>query len=196
MEQVQLSSVKYSPSTISKKSEDLSSTISLRNGAGFTLVELMLYVGISSILLMSTSFFMSALLTSRVKNQTIAEVDQQGMQVMHVITQALRNASTINSPAQGASGPSLSLNTYTGSLNPTIFNLSGGVISITEGVATPVALNNSRVSVSALTFYNLSRGGTPGTIRVQFTLSYINNIGRSEYNYSKVFIGSASLRQP
>lgn len=189
MELFQLSFVKNS-------SRGFPSAIFKKNSTGFTLIELMLYVGLASILLMSTSLFLSVLLTSRVKNQTIAEVEGQGIQVMQIITQTLRNADSVNLPLPGATLSSLNLITYTGSLNPTIFDLSSGVIRITEGAGAPVALTNTRVSVSSLTFQNLSRLNTPYTIRIQFTLSYINSIGRNEYNYSKTFIGSASLRQP
>src|SRR3989344_8594659 len=81
---------------------------------GFTLVELLLYVAISSVILLVTSLFLSVLLESRIKSQVIAEVEQQGAQVMQIMTQSIRNAETINSPAQGVSGASLSINTIAG----------------------------------------------------------------------------------
>ena len=163
---------------------------------GFTLLELLLYISISSIILLVTSLFLSTLLEGRVKNQTIAEVEQQGVQVMQIITQTLRNADTINSPSIGLNSSSLSVNTIVGSNNPTIFDLSGGVIRIKEGTGNVVPLTNSKITVSSLSFFNLSRVGTPGVIRVQFNLSFVNNSGRNEYSFSKTFTGSASLRQP
>src|SRR3990167_11517142 len=83
----------------------------LQANSGFTLIELLLYVAISSVMLLITSLFLQTLLQSRIKNQTIAEVEQQGLAVMQLITQAARNADSINSPATGASAVSLSLNT-------------------------------------------------------------------------------------
>ena len=173
------------------------SPILIKNTAhGFTLIELLLYVAISSIILLAISAFLSTLLESRVKNQTIAEVEQQGAQVMQTVTQAVRNADLINSPAAGASAATLSINTYVGGNNPTLVDLSSGVIRMTEGVGSPVALTNSRITASALTFQNLSRASTPGIIRVSFILTQINSSGRNEYNFSKTFNASASLRQP
>ena len=163
---------------------------------GFTLIELLLYVGISSVMLLAISVFLSTLLQSRIKNQTIAEVGQQGLQVMQLITQTVRNADVLNSPLQGASASSLSLNTYTAGNNPTVFDLSGGAIRITEGATAAVILSNTRVTASALTFQNLSRANTPGTIRIQFTITHVNTEGRNEYQYTKTFVGSATLRQP
>lgn len=166
------------------------------SGAGFTLIELLLYVGLALILLLVTSFFLSTLLESRIKNQTIAEVEQQGLAVMQFITQTARNAEAITSPVQSASASSLTLDVITGASDPTIFDLASGVIRIKEGAEGTVALNNSRVTASALTFQNLSRTSTPGTIRIQFTLTHTNPEGRNEYSFSKTFSGSATLRQP
>ena len=163
---------------------------------GFTLIELLLYIAISSLILLVITIFLSTLLESRVKNQTIAEVEQQGVQVMQLITQTLRNADTINSPATSASASTLSVNTYTGANNPTIFDLSSGGIRTTEGTGSAVSLTNARVTASALTFQNLSRVSTPGTVRISLTLTQVNPSGRNEYDFSKTFIGSASLRQP
>jgi len=50
--------------------------------------------------------------------------------------------------------------------------------------------------VTDLTFYEVSENGAPGAIKFQFTISYINLDGRSEFDYSKTFIGGASLRHP
>ncbi len=168
----------------------------LQTNSGLTLIELLLYVAISSVLLLVISFFLFTLLQSRIKNQTIAEVEQQGLQVVQVITQTARNATGINTPGDGTSGSSLSLGVIAGVNDPSVFDSSGGVIRIKEGAGSAVALTNSRVSVSSLTFQNLSRNNTLGTIRVQFTLTHINSAGRNEYSFSKTFTGSATLRQP
>ena len=163
---------------------------------GFTLVELLLYVSIASFILLVTSVFLSTLVQSRVKNQTIAEVEQQGLSLMQSMTHAIRNADTINAPAQGTSASALSVNTIVPGNNPTIFDLAGAVLQMKEGAAAAVPLTNSRVSVSGLLFSNVSRPGTPGTVRIQFTLTHMNPEGRNEYDFSKTFIGSATLRHP
>jgi type II secretory pathway pseudopilin PulG len=161
---------------------------------GFTLIELLLYISIAAFMLLTISFFLGTLFESRIKNQTIVEVEQQGLQVMQTITQATRNAEAINSPAIGENSSSLSLDVVTLTDDPTVFDLSDGEVRVTEGASLPVSLTNSRVGVSALTFKNLSRTGTPGIIRVQFTITHLSPEGRSEYNYEKTFYGSASIR--
>ncbi|MBI2645179.1 prepilin-type N-terminal cleavage/methylation domain-containing protein [Candidatus Uhrbacteria bacterium] len=162
---------------------------------GFTLIELLLYVTISSVLLLVISAFLSSLLQSRVKNQTIAEVEQQGVQVMHIITQTALNAQSITSPTQGMSVSSLTLNVTATTSDPTIFDLSNGAIRIKEGAANAISLTNSRITASALTFQNLSRSATPGTVRIHYTLTHLNPSGRNEYDFTKTFVSSATLRQ-
>ncbi len=163
---------------------------------GFTLIETLLYVALTSILLLALSAFLFILLESRIKNQTIAEVEQQGLQVMQLITQTVRNAEAITSPSIGTSASTVTLDVVTAANDPTVFDLSGGVLRITEGAGSPISLSNTHVTVSSLTVQNLSRASTPGTIRIFFTLTHVNPDGRNEYNFSKTFYASASLRQP
>lgn len=163
---------------------------------GFTLIELLLYVSIASTILLVSTLFMQTLLESRVKNQTIAEVEQQGLQVMQQITQTVRNAENITSPSVGNSASSLTLDVVNASDDPTVFDLSGDTIRVSEGVGSPVALTNSRVTATSLNFQNLSRADTPSIVRISFTLTHVNPEGRQEYNFEKTFYASASLRQP
>jgi prepilin-type N-terminal cleavage/methylation domain-containing protein len=163
---------------------------------GFTLIELLLYIAVASIILLVSTLFLFSLLESRVKNQTIAEVEQQGLQVMQVITQTIRNAEAVNSPAQGTSASTLSLDVVNATFDPTVFNLSSEVMNIKEGTNAAISLTNSRVIASGLSFQNLSRANTPGTVRVQYTLTHRNPDGRNEYSFAKTFVGSATLRQP
>lgn len=164
--------------------------------SGFSLVELLLYISILALILLSISVFLSTLLSSRVKNQTISEVESQGLQAMHLITQTIRNSASITTPAQGVSAASISLSTYTSELNPTIFDISGGALRVSEGGGPAVSLTNSRVTVSALSFQNVSRSNTPGSVRISFTISSVNSSGRNEYQFQKTFVATASLRQP
>lgn len=161
---------------------------------GFTLLELLLYLVVVPFILLSISAFFFLFPEARVKNQTSMEVEEQGAVIMNIITQTIRNAEGITIPTIGTSASSLTLDVVPLADDPTIFNLSGSTFQITEGGNT-VTLTNTQVAVSGLTFQNISRPDTPGIIRVQFTLQYVNPEGRYEYNYQKTFYGSASLRQ-
>lgn len=167
----------------------------MKKNNGFTLIELLLYISIAAIIVFTTASLLRFTLESRVKNQTIAEVEQQGTQVMQLITQTIRNGTAINSPTIGNSASSLSLTVVDGVSSPTVFDLSAGVVRITEGAGAATNLTSSKVTVSNLNFQNLSRTGTPNTIRVSFTITYINSSGRFEYSFTQNFYGSADLRK-
>jgi prepilin-type N-terminal cleavage/methylation domain-containing protein len=141
---------------------------------GFTLIELLLYLSLSAIIIFITTMFLMTLLEVRVKNQTIATVDQEGNQTMSLITQSIRNATTINSPVIGAQDSTLSLTTGVAGKDPTIFTLSGGAITMTEGVNPPVPLTSNLVVISNLNFRNLSRPNTPGNVDITFTVDHIH----------------------
>lgn len=163
--------------------------------SGFTLVELLLSAGLIAVILLAVSIFLSAMLSSRVKNLTTAEVEQQGAQVVQLITQDIRNAEAISWPTPGESAGYLWFNSADFSRNPVIYYLSGGAILIWESPGPSIPLTSPRVTASNMIVRNLSRDNTPDTIRIQFTLTYINPELRNEYDYSKTFYGSANLRQ-
>ncbi len=167
----------------------------IQNKHGFTLIEFILYVAILSVVLVGIVTFMLMILHSRVKNQVISEVEQQGVQVMQIITQTIRNAEDINSPSPGSSASSLSIDVVTVVDDLTIFDLNSGVIRIKQGVASEISLTSDKITASGLNFQNIPRAGTADTIKIEFTLTYTNLSGDILYNYSQTFYGSASLRQ-
>ncbi|MFC1645112.1 PilW family protein [Patescibacteria group bacterium] len=167
----------------------------IKTKKGFTLVELLLYVSIASAMMFSLVAFAMMTVESNVKNQAVIDVEQQGVQIMQLVKQVIRNSEGINSPAQGVSSGTISMDVVNVGDDPTIFDVSSGVFRITEGVGSAIDITNSRVTVSGLSFYNLSRTDTPGVVRIQFTITHNNPEGRNEYDYSKTFYGTASLRQ-
>lgn len=146
-----------------------------KNKRGFTLIEMLLYVAIFTIFVGSLFSFLTMMTSSRLNNQYLLEVNNQGNQAIRVITQTIRNANSINSPGISGSASSLSLETVNSATNPTVFSSSGGVLYITEGSGSPIALTNDKVSISNLLFLNLSKVNTPGSIQVRFTLSTNSN---------------------
>lgn len=163
---------------------------------GLSLIEMLLYVGISSIILLSLSLFLTFILGQRVKNQSISDVNQQGLQVMQLVTQTIRNARSIDSPSIGATSTSLSMTMPDPLLSPTVFDIVNGVVRIKEGTNAVIPLTNSHISVSSLIFQNISSASsTDRIVRTSFNVDHINVNGRNENSFSKSFMGSATLRQ-
>jgi len=112
---------------------------------GFTLVEMVIYIGAAMIVLGSINGLIFLLISSRAKSWAVAEVEQQGAFAMNNITQAIRNAKSINLPGQATSGSTLNLNVIEVGDDPTIFNLASGKIQIKEGLATTIDLTSDQV---------------------------------------------------
>ena len=168
----------------------------VRNQKGFTLVEMILYVSVCSILLLTISTFLSFLLGARIRSQAMTEVNQQGFRAMNLIALTIRNARSIEVPVISASSSVLSLTTKDPNLNPTVFDIASGTLRIQEGGKQPVVLTNSRVIVSNLVFENLSAtSSAERIIRVSFTVDNKNVSGKDEYSFTKDFSESATLRR-
>jgi len=164
----------------------------LKKSKGFTLIELILYVGIVGVVLLVVSIFFMTLLTSRIKNETVSEVELQGTQVVQMITQNIRNAEAVSVPAKGETSSSLVITKEDENI---AFSLDDGVIYTQEGSGNLINLTNNRVLVSSLLFENTGKENAPDSIRINFILSHVNHTGRNEYSFTKSFLGSASLRR-
>ena len=163
-----------------------------KKAPGFTLIETVLYVSIASLLLLAISFFLTNMLQTRSKSVAIAEVEGQGIQAMQLLTQTVRNAATLSTPAPGASTTALWLVSGTGV--PTVFSVASGTIQIQEASGTPAALTNTKVVASGLSFANLGTASTSGSVRIQFTLTMTNFASTSGFSYAKTFVGTATVR--
>lgn len=166
----------------------------LRNHTGYTLIELLLYVALLGILLSGVAALFGAVGDARVKNQTITEVNDQGRFAIDYMTRTVRNATSITVPALGATGASLSLVVPTGSLSPTVFSISNGVLQVQEGSNAAVALTSSDVVVSNLTVKNVSRSGTSGVVQISLTLDQPGTSTQNQYDYQRTFTTSAGVR--
>jgi type II secretory pathway pseudopilin PulG len=168
-------------------------TIALKN-KGYSLIELLLYITIVGTLLFTITLFFGVATDSRIKNQTISEVDQQGKFILDTITQHIRNADRINIPTVGATTNQLDIDVFTPARANTKFQQIDNKIQITRESLTSF-LNSDLVIVSDLQFQNLARSSTPGIVRVSFIINRYNPSNRNVYDYQKLFVGSAALRQ-
>jgi len=162
---------------------------------GFTLVEFLLYIGILVMILALASSFLWSFLFGNIKERNYQEVQQNGTFVLAKITQEIKKASQINSPSPGAASDSLSLVMASSSLNPTIFDITNGKLRIAQGARGPFELTSNEVRVSRLQFTNLSYQNTPGAVRIELTLEYLNPEGRAEYEASINLQSTVSLVQ-
>lgn len=164
----------------------------MKTRTGNTLVEFLLYIGIVTILLLVSSSLVFNLLDGKAKLQAFEEVSQNQRLALHRMELAIRNATNIMSPAQGATGTQLILRT--GSVTTTFFLSSSTIQMAEQGVAT-TSLTASELTVSQLLFRNLSATSTPSTIRIQISASSTNPAADPDFSAAQPIYGSATVRR-
>ncbi|MFQ6083749.1 MAG: hypothetical protein ACE5WD_10355 [Candidatus Aminicenantia bacterium] len=162
---------------------------------GFTLIELIIYIGIVAGVLLVVLNFGWEIIYGDVKSQTIREVQQNMRFSMEKINESILGAKTISSPPFGSSSDSLSLTMQDLNLDPTIFEVINNKLTITQGGDGPYELTNDRVRVDNLNFTNVSYEGAPGAIRVQITLEHVNPNNLKQYEASLEAETTISLRR-
>jgi Tfp pilus assembly protein PilW len=169
--------------------------ITKRATKGFTLLEVILYISLAVFALFATSILFSLVLEAKLKQEAIAEVEEQGSLVLRIVTQTIRNANGLNNLSPGNSNTNnLSLITPSTDTNPTIFNLVNGALESTIGLKETTRLTSPYVAMSDLRFQNLGQNNTTGTVRIQFTLTTTNAQKGYQYAYQQTFYGSATIR--
>lgn len=131
----------------------------------FTLVELILYVGLSVVVVTSMLNFVVTLSKTRGKEGSRIELQQQlriGAERMAATVRHAQHIDVTSSTFGTASGV-LKL-TMSGSMNPTTFSLSGGSIYAREG-ASAGRVTAPTIRMEELRFINLTASGTFGTVQ-------------------------------
>ncbi len=166
-----------------------------RTQNGTTLIEILLYLALISTLVMAVLAFFSAVISAREKAATMLNVDQQSMQIMQQINQEVRSSDGIASPLPGESAGSLSLSQGSEDSESVLtFSLEDGRLVLNDVTSEVSYLNSGYVSITELSFKNVSRPETNDCIRIQFTISHVNPDGRSEMSYTKNYYGGACVR--
>ncbi len=161
----------------------------------FSLIEILLYISMVSIIILAVSTLLAMILNARIKTETMLEVESQGQFLVETITKSINEAQSVNLPA-ATTGDSLSLATNDVNTTPTVYALSSGALTIAEGALPNEKLTNSKITVSNLNFTNTQNAGsTSGAIQVNFTISFNNTSNRNEYDYQKTFQTTASIEK-
>ena len=113
---------------------------------GITLIELLLYISLVAVIVLSISSFFVLIQRDDVKNQVMTNVNDEGKTVIDIINRAIREAKGITTPAAGTSDNSLVLSMADPVKDPTIFSVdTNGILNMKEGASSPVAITDSRV---------------------------------------------------
>ena len=162
---------------------------------GFTLLETLLFIGASSIIVLIIAGLLNLILVAQTKQTIISEIEETGTRALTIISTTVQDASSVASPTIGQSSTSLTLIRRAGVDTPTVLEIASSTLQLREGVQPASALHSSRIAPSQLAVVNFSpTTSTPGIVDIRFTLSSINPSSRPEYEYSRTFQSSFSLR--
>lgn len=144
-----------------------------RTHGGLTLIEILLYMGLFSILMFG--LFVSAIniFQNIDRNQTKTMVQEEGNFLMAKIDSSLTGVTTVSTPPSGSSDNTL---TVTNAGIPLIFSLNGKDLQLKRGGSPTVTLNNSNVTVLApifspfVIFTHTGTGSNPEYVTASFRL--------------------------
>ncbi len=174
-----------------------------RAKSGLTLIEILLYIGIVSGVLIAASTFAWNIIGSKTKSQVMLEVDANATITLERLTQLIREARDIDSSSlleanladSANAGESLTLTMRTASQNPTVIDVDNGILRILRGAGTAVALTSNLVRVSDLTFTNhtLASGKTKN-LGITLSIENVNPENRQERAASIILRSAVELR--
>ena len=160
------------------------------NSLGFTFIELILYLGIVTIVLMAIVPFGITVIASGAKSSTQQEVYDQSRLVSEKLLQQIRGSNGINTGSSNfdvniaSSAGQLSLSQADSTANPTIIDVSGGKIRIKRGAGVATTLNSTNTTVSSLVFTNYSSSDGKSK-NVGFVMTIIANYNSAGQQYQE-----------
>lgn len=168
----------------------LKKNIKKLNNRGVTLLEVLLYVVLATIILGAIVAFIFSFSSTSAKSDLIRDINKQGSFAIDSVLKEIRLADGITTPSASSTSNSLEINQ--GSTTVSVV-LNSNKIGITRGTSSEEFVTNSSVYVSNLSFVNLSKSGTNGTIQVSFDIEDNASSSRFEFSYSESFLSSATL---
>lgn len=156
---------------------------------GFTLVELLLYMGILALLLLVQTQILTSVLSVQLESEANTSVSWDARFIMARLIYDINRAENIVTPAT----PSAQTNSLTLTINgiSNTYSLSGGNLLISNNLG-PDNLNSDATSISNLSFKRL--GNTGGKNTVTFSLTITSITQREHGPESRTIQATAGLR--
>jgi len=137
---------------------------------GFTLVELLIYIGMISILFIVLTQVFGSILDAQLESEATSSVQQDGRFILSRFSYDIRRSDDIILPAAlGDQSSSLQLNI--GGVNYT-YSLNSGDLELTNDIGTN-AINSGDTTVSNLQFTRIGNSGAnaKNTIQIEYTVT-------------------------
>lgn len=148
---------------------------------GFTLIEVLIYLALFSILMGGAVVAAYHLFDSSTKTGTRTMLQEERDFMMSKIDWVLGGAKAVTAPSAGVIGSSLTVVKWDTTLgDPMTVAVSGGNLVLTRGTNLPVLLNNTNTTVSNISFSHIKDSGdgtVPEAVETVLTLSALTTTG-------------------
>jgi type II secretory pathway pseudopilin PulG len=149
-----------------------------KTGAGFTLIEFIIYLALFGILMGGVAAGVYAIVEGGGRSQAKTSIQEEGNFLLGKFNWALSGASSINVVALP---PNLAITKYNYALNPLVFDVSGSELRLRQGGGLANDLNSSNVFLKSLTFQDIPKSnGKPEGLTINFTLTALTSAGAVE----------------
>lgn len=161
---------------------------------GTTLVEIIVYFALLSVLLLAAISFALNVLTTSKSSDNFHELQTNMDFVVSSIVSAVESADGINGASIfDSDNGRLALNVANAQNSPTQFYLSNGAVMMQQGAATPVQLNSNSAPYTKFRFHRISSAKTPDHLVLDFEATLSADIARLDKTVSAHL--SLSLRK-
>jgi type II secretory pathway pseudopilin PulG len=142
----------------------------INKGAGFTLIETLIYLGLFAIIMSGIVVSFYTVFESADRTQGRVLIQEEGSFLLAKMNWAMTGATVVSAPTSGNSGNTLTLTKAGDTIS---FSLSGTDLQMQRGSSPPVVLNSSdvRVSTTSSIFTHTGSGSSPELVTANFTLS-------------------------
>lgn len=138
---------------------------------GFTLIELIIFMGVFSVLMLALFQLFTAIFDVQLESTSTSVIAQDGRYILNKLTYDIENATSVVAPNAGSQSATLKITdgmtTYTYSLD------SGNLVLNNSALGTTDQLNSVNSTITSLNFLRLSdtKGQNTNTITITFTLN-------------------------
>ncbi len=169
---------------------------------GFTLIEVLVYIAVSSLIISAVSAFFLWSNKSHAKAKAIREVLAESQRIMETIGYELKHARSIYSPTSDFSSDTgqLSLETTNykqanESVGYIDFFICENKLCLKKEGQNPVIMSSDNVKIDKIRFYQVNNTTTTDSVQVSLELSYVTPSEKQEHQASINTTSTFSVRQ-
>ena len=166
---------------------------SYRKNEGFSLLELLIYISILSVLMVIIANTFISLSRGNGQSQARSEVDSTLRFATELVRQDIKNASAVTTPATGSSSSSLVLTRGGATI---VYDVVNGTLRRTVNAGTPQNITGPNIIVSTPTFIRIENTNmvfNVTDISIQILMTFAYNSTSPAWSYSATLQSTVNL---